>query len=184
MQVHQSTLTTERLILRPFIIADSDRVMQLAGKKEIYQTTLNMPHPYEQGMAEKWISTHASKFYNELGIVFAITLKETGELIGTINLDGTIEHKQAELGYWLGLQYWNKGYCTEASKEIIRYGFEVLNLHKITSRHMQCNPSSGRVMQKSGMTKEGELVDHIFKDDRFHTILVYGLVNFNSVIPN
>lgn len=50
---HQPTIETERLILRPFSISDADVVMALAGTKQVYATTLNVPYPYEPGMAEK-----------------------------------------------------------------------------------------------------------------------------------
>lgn len=107
----------------------------------------------------------------------AITLKQSGELLGAIGLEASQRHKRAALGYWIGVPFWGKGYCTEASRAIIGYGFRNLGYHKITSHHMECNPASGRVMEKSGMKKEGMLCDEVFKDGRFHTIVVYGLIN-------
>ncbi len=52
------TLQTERLMLRPFHVADAPRVKELAGAWEIAATTANVPHPYEEGMAEAWIGAH------------------------------------------------------------------------------------------------------------------------------
>ena len=174
---HPPTLETERLILKPFVIPDAPRVKELAGAPEIYETTLNVPHPYEDGMAEKWISTHASQFYNGNGVNLAVTLKRESVVIGAIGLGAASRHRRAELGYWIGVPYWGNGYCTEAAIEIIRYGFDVLNYHKITSRHMECNPASGRIMEKAGMKKEGVLVDEVFKGGKFHTLAVYGILN-------
>ena len=67
----QPTLETERLILRPFRLDDAKRVQLLAGRREIASTTLNVPHPYEDGMAEQWISTHESVFQAGRGVPFS-----------------------------------------------------------------------------------------------------------------
>ena len=53
---------TKRLLLRPFKLSDGPRVTDLAGDKAIADTTLNILHPYKNGMAEEWISTHEAKF--------------------------------------------------------------------------------------------------------------------------
>ena len=174
---HPPILETERLILRPFQISDAARVKALAGASEIYKTTLNIPHPYEDGMAEKWIASHASQFYQGNGVNLAVTLKTDGILIGAIGLDATLRHQRAELGYWIGVPYWGNGYCTEAAVAVITYGFTVMNHHKITSMHMQCNPASGRIMQKAGMRQEGALIDEVIKDGRYQTMIVYGIID-------
>ena len=176
MVSYPPTLRTNRLILRPFSIADAPRVQQLAGALEVYSTTLNIPHPYGDGLAEQWIASHPAQFYGGKGATFAITLAGADELIGAIGLAVLRQHQRAELGYWVGVPYWNKGYCTEAAIAVIRYGFDELDLHKITSRHMVDNHASERVMIKAGMRKEGEMVDEIYKDGVFRTLGVYGLV--------
>jgi len=174
---HPPVLETERLVLRPFQMSDAARIKALAAASEIYRMTLNIPHPYEDGMAEKWIATHASQFYEGSGVNLAVTLKADGILIGAIGLDATLRHQRTELGYWIGVPYWGKGYCTEAAVAVVRYGFTVMNYHKITSMHMECNPASGRVMEKAGMRQEGISIDQVIKDGRYHTMIVYGIIN-------
>jgi RimJ/RimL family protein N-acetyltransferase len=151
------TLVTDRLILRPFYIDDSPRVQELAGDQAVAEMTLNIPHPYQDGMAELWISTHQESFKNESSITLAITLKETDQVIGAIELDLNRKHHFGELGYWVGKPYWNQGYCTEAAKEVVRYGFENLELNRIQARTMVNNLASARVMEKIGMRREGIL---------------------------
>lgn len=177
--IHPPSLETDRLLLRPFAISDASRVQTLAGAARVYETTLNIPHPYQDGMAEEWIASHASQFYDGGGVTLAVTLKSDGSLIGAIGLMAVPSHQRAELGYWIGVPYWNNGYCTEAAIVIIRYGFDVLKFHKITANHLECNVASGRVMKKAGMAKEGVLVDEVRKDGSFHTLIVYGLITSN-----
>ena len=170
------TLQTQRLILRPFSIDDASRFSSWLVLSEVYATTLNIPHPYEDGIAEKWITAHSAQFSSDRGITLAITLATDGLLIGAIALGALPQHQRAELGYWIGVPYWNNGYCTEAALTVIRYGFEELGLHKITSRYIVGNHASEKVMIKAGMKKEGELADEVLKDGAFHTLGVYGLI--------
>ena len=171
------TISTERLVLRPFRIEDAPAVQELAGAREVYATTENVPHPYEDGMAEEWIASLAGKFESREQVALAITLADGGALVGSISLRVTVPHRRAALGYWIGVPFWGRGYATEAAAAMIRYGFDELELHRISAQHMSGNPASGRVMEKAGMRKEGELVDGILKDGVFHTLVVYGIVS-------
>ena len=127
-------------------------------------------------MAEGWISTHRIKFESGETIHFAIILKTTKELIGAVSLIIDKGSNRAELGYWIGKEYWNQGYCTEAARAIVDYGFGQLLLHKITASHFYGNPSSGKVMSKIGMKKEGCLRKHIAKNSEFEDLVVYGIL--------
>ena len=74
------------------------------------------------------------------------------------------------------MPYWNRGYATEAARAMLTFGFEVLELNRIFAEYYARNPASGRVMQKIGMTHEGMLRQHMFKDDRFEDSVVYGIL--------
>ena len=182
MTTQAPELVTSRLLLRLVQFTDSYRIMELAGDRRVYETTLNIPHPYDDGEAEKWIASSLLRFYSGKGAELAITIRESGELIGVIGLGPEAGHERAELGYWIGVPYWNHGYCTEAALAVIRFGFDVLGYHKITSRHMARNPASGRVMEKAGMSFEGELIDEVLKDGKFHTLKVYGILRGGAVV--
>lgn len=160
----QPIIETERLILRSFELSDSKRVQQLAGNPKIAETTLNIPHPYEDGMAEGWINTHKENLIENKSITYAIIKKEDNELVGAIGLMMNNLHRKAELGYWIGVPYWGKGYCTESSKAIIELGFEELGLNKIYARALVSNIGSWSVMEKVGMIYEGILRQEVIKD--------------------
>ena len=167
---------TKRLFLRPFELSDAPRVKELAGDKAIADTTLTIPHPYEDGMAEEWISTHQPRFEAGELVNYAITLKSTQELIGAIGLAINKRFNRAELGYWIGKGYWNNGYCTEAAKVMLEYGFSKLDLHKITATHITRNSASGNVMRKLGMRKEGCFREHVIKWEKFEDVVSYGIL--------
>ena len=170
------SLQTGRLILRPFSLNDAQDVKRLAGDPAVADTTLNIPYPYEDDMAETWIETHQAVFDEGKGVTFAIALRETAELVGAISLRTMTRFNRAEMGYWVGKPYWGNGYCTEAVKQIIAFGFDELNLHKVYAHYLTRNPASGRVMEKAGMSFEGHLRQHAFKDGVYEDLKLYAIL--------
>jgi RimJ/RimL family protein N-acetyltransferase len=170
------TLNTERLVLRPFTLADAADVQRLAGDRAIASTTLNIPYPYEDGMAEEWIGTHQERFESGNLISFAIVRAQDDTLLGAIGLFIEQQHRHAELGYWVGKPYWSNGYCTEAARTVVDYGFQILDLNRICARHLARNPASGRVMVKVGMSYEGCMRQHVLKWDVFEDVKFYGIL--------
>ncbi len=169
-------IETDRLILRPFTMTDAADVMRLAGDWAIADTTLTLPHPYLEGMAEAWISTHQESFDTGRGVTFAITRKPDGILIGTISLMSIVSGHQGELGYWIGKPFWSMGYCSEAGKAILKYAFTDLGLVRVHACHFARNPASGRVMEKMGMRYEGCRRRHAKKGERLEDLMLYGIL--------
>lgn len=172
----QPELFTERLLLRPFSLLDAPDVQRVAGDHAIASTTLVIPHPYEDGMAEDWIRTHPESFRNGTGATFAITLQPSGELAGAVGLVINPAHESAELGYWVGKPYRGMGVCTEAARRVLEYGFNTMSLNRIFARHMTRNPASGRVMQKLGMAYEGRLRRSVKKWGVFEDLDTYAIL--------
>lgn len=109
-------------------------------------------------------------------MAFAIERRSDHSLVGAIGLAVNKKHQLAELGYWVGKPYWNQGYATEAAREVIRFGFEDMNLHRIQARYMNKNPASGRVMEKIGMQYEGTLRQALHRFDEFEDAHVYAIL--------
>lgn len=173
----QPTFTTKRLTLRPFVLEDAWDVERLAGMREIADTTLNIPHPYPVGAATRWIETHAPVWAAGTGVVYAILNTSNGKLAGVVSLmQINRNHKRAELGYWIAVDHWNKGFATEASEALVDFGFRRLGLHRIESRHFLRNPASGKVMQKLGMQQEGIERDSAVKWDRYESLVRYAIL--------
>ena len=175
--IEQPILHTERLRLRPFVPGDAADVQRLAGVPEVAATILNIPHPYLDGMAEEWIATHRVDLELETGVVFAVTLRADGMLVGAVGLSSiSREHSRAELGYWIASGFWNQGYCTEAARAVLAYGFEELGLHRVHASYFAGNEASGRVLQKIGMTREGVQRHGIRKARVFRDLVLYAAV--------
>jgi ribosomal-protein-alanine N-acetyltransferase len=172
----QPSLETERLLLRPFTLADAPAVQELASAIEIASTTLRIKHPYEEGMAEAWIRTHAPAYEAGAEIAFAITERSEGLLVGAMGLVPDPAHVRAELGYWIGKPFWGHGYATEAGRALLGFGFDRLGLNCIHAAHFTRNPASGRVLQKMGMRPEGLLRQRILKWGVFEDIEVYSML--------
>lgn len=168
-------LAAPRLTLRPFLLSDAPIVQRLAGDRAVADTTLTIPHPYADGMAEAWIATHEGEWTRHEGATLAITEPELG-LIGAIHLRIELAQRRAELGYWIGVPFWNRGFATEAARTVIEFGFSRLSLQRIYAHHMVRNPASGRVMQKAGMQREGVLRRHFYRWGIPEDVAIWGVL--------
>lgn len=173
----QPSLTTDRLILRPFVPADAPVVQRLAGNPLIAAASTAIPHPYPDGLAEQWIATHAQSFDTMQSVVFAVTRKDDGELLGAISLlDITLEHQRAEMGYWINVDHWSQGYCTEAAKALMVFARDMIGTTRIVARCLARNRASAKVIEKCGLLLEGHLPKHVLKNNVFEDVLQYGIV--------
>lgn len=173
---HRPTLITARLVLRPLAPEDAGQIQRLAGAREVAATTLNIPHPYPDGAAEAWIARQAVAWAEGSEAMFGIVRRAGGALMGGIGLRIVKDHARAELGYWIGVPHWNRGYSTEAAAAVVRYGFEDLGLRRIHASHYANNPASGRVLAKIGMTYEGRRRAHILKWGEFLDVEEYAIL--------
>lgn len=169
------TIKTERLELRPFKVSDAADFQRLAGDRDLASTTLGIEHPYEDGLAEKWIrSTLVESMAGKL-IAFAITLLRDCSFVGSISLHPNDSRKQGEISYWIGKPYWNQGYATEALTRVLSYTFNTLKFERVYAAHFTRNMSSGRVMQKAGMLYEGSQLGPTVKWGVLESLELYGV---------
>lgn len=162
-------LRTDRLLLNGFCEKDAPYVAMLAGNIKVHEMTDVLPYPYEEYMAVDWIKTHD---FNSVNHEFAIRIRESNQLIGCVSIFYSDRHKRGMLGYWVGVDYWNKGYGSEAIKEVIRYGFEDLRLHKIWAECFEHNKASAKLMEKCGMEDEAVLRKHYLYQGREYIDIV------------
>lgn len=168
-------IQTERLRLRELMARDITRIVQYANNPKIVEMTLSMPFPYEEKDAVSWLAEANQGFSKQTHYIFAICQLQANEFLGGIGIEVKKRFNRAEMGFWLGEPFWNSGYITEAVAAVLEFGFNDLELNKIIAFHMDKNPASGRVMTKNGMIKEGELVEHIRKDEEYIDVIQYRL---------
>lgn len=140
-------------------------------------TTLNIPHPYHTDSAVVWLQNIIeSRRLGHNDQTFVILRKPDDMLIGAIGIRPEAKYKRAEIGYWVGVSYWNQGYMTEAVRRILHFGFDELDLNRINASYFTNNPASARVMQKTGMTFEGIMRQHIYKWNQFIDLGFYSIL--------
>jgi RimJ/RimL family protein N-acetyltransferase len=149
----------------------------MAGAREIADTTVSIPHPYDLDHALAWIGHQRRESVRGRATNFAIRLLAESQLIGCVGLrDIDPEHLQAELGFWIGREWWGKAYAREAAAEVLRFGFEDLRLNRIYAHHMVRNPAAGRVLLHIGMQREGLLRERVRKWGVFEDVIIYGML--------
>lgn len=173
----QPDLVTARLRLRPFSAADSRAVQALAGAREVADTTLTIPHPYPGDAAASWIATHRPAWTARTSVTYAITDVTDGILVGAVGLALVPAHASAEVGYWIGVPAWGRGYATEAAAALFDYAFGGLGVHRVEGRHFTRNAASGRVMQKLGMRPEGVMREAVRRWGRFEDLALYAVLS-------
>ena len=124
-------LKTERLKLRKLLIDDIPSLVKYANNKKISDQIINIPHSYGEPDATYRIAYVNQGFLNKSRFVFAIADILSNDFIGEISLNLQSNSAQSEIGYWIAEPFWNKGFATEAIKEVIKFGFEKLKLTSI-----------------------------------------------------
>jgi len=175
MLTHPGTqpIETPRLTLRPFEPGDApsvhanwagDEAVQRMYREPVYATLEET-----QGLLAKYIAGYE----NDDTYRWAVIEKASGECVGQVayfHMDN--QNHYGEIEYCIGRAFQRKGYCSEAVRAIMGFGFEKINLHKVQITHMAGNEASRGVILKCGLTYEGTLRDS-FCDDGIYTSRLY-----------
>lgn len=159
---------------RTFREEDVEELSLLLNNPNVSQfTSDHIPYPYTKEDAIKFlerVKTMPVEYMN------AVTLN--GKLIGGAGIhpqEMNLKYN-AEIGYWLGQEYWGKGYATEVVQKLISIAKESKNFHKLFARTFEGNLASEKVLQKNGFVHEGTLKEHIFKRGKFLNEKIWGLI--------
>jgi 8-oxo-dGTP diphosphatase len=142
-------IDSARLVLRAARADDAARIVALLADPEVAKHTSHIPHPYTLADAERFVAG-AQAMVDTAGFSFALSLRNSGELIGFIG--SRTRPGTAELGYWLGRAYWGQGYMTEAAQRVTRFLFQELGYGTVWASPEPGNPASRRLLEKIGMT--------------------------------
>ena len=170
-------LETERLILRRVDNNDYKEVLSLRSNPE---TMKYIPRPLlkNDDDALAHILMIETKIQNNEGINWAITIKGDPKLIGVIgHYRIQLENYRAEIGYMILPEFNGQGIVTEAVKEVVKYGFEIMKLHSIEAVIDPDNVASANVLKKNGFVKEAHLKENEFHEGRFYDSVIYSILN-------
>lgn len=134
-----------RVKIEPIARRHADNVQRLASHPDVVATT-NLPDPYPPDGAEQWIDNLLPRQEEGDEYAFGI-LNRDGEFVGVIGL-ANVGTEAAELGFWIGKPYWNRGYATAAARKALRFAFEQLELERVFARPLRRNAPSHRVLEK------------------------------------
>lgn len=171
-------LRTDRLLLRPFEADDLDALHAIHSDEAVVRWLYNDPRTLNEtrellGRKIAGAALHAEGDW--LGA--AMTLRDTGELVGDLSLFWASEtHRQGELGFVVHPLHQGRGYATEASRPMLAFAFEELGLHRVVGRLEPRNTGSARVLEKLGMRREAHLVENEWVKGEWQSELVYALL--------
>lgn len=171
-------LETDRLLLRPYRDEDLDALHEIESLEGTARYLYNAPLDLDatRALLERRKALTAIDEEHD-GLLLAAVLKETGTLIGHVNLEvKSREHHQGEIGYVLHPDHQGHGYATEAAAVMLRLGFEELNLHRIVGRLDARNAASARVLERLGMRLEAHLRENEFVKGEWVSELIYAVL--------
>jgi len=169
-------IETDRLLLRRVTNDDANAVFELRSNPESMKF---IPRPLLKNTKEalELIAEIDSKIETNIGINWAITLKDNPKLLGIIGYYRTQpENYRSEIGYILLPEFHGKGIVSEALNRLIKYGFEDLKLHSIEAIIDPENFASEKVLQKCGFIKEAHFKESDYYGGRFRDKVIYSLL--------
>ena len=146
--MEMAEIQTERLSLKQLGEDDKQTLISEIGNWEVAKWLSSVPHPYTQEDADNWLKIISTSELN-------LNIFRQNMLIGGVGL-APEDDGYHELGYWLGQQYWGKGYATEAAKGFLQYAADALHLKKFEASYMEGNDESANVLKKLGFKTIGE----------------------------
>jgi [ribosomal protein S5]-alanine N-acetyltransferase len=164
-------------VLRPWREGDESSLVRHANNYEVWRRLRDgFPHPYTHADAERWI---AFAMQQNPQTHFAIEMH--GEATGGIGLElrSDVERRSAEMGYWLGQDFWGRGIITAAVQALTRYGFETLDLTRIFAVPFTSSSASIRVLEKCGYVREGTMRRSAIKEGVVIDQVLYAVTNLD-----
>lgn len=153
--------------------SDRDSLVKHANNRKIWMNVRDrFPHPYRNDDAERWL-TYAKSSRPETNFAIAVD----GNAVGGIGfvLQDDVNRIAAEVGYWLGEEFWGRGITTAALCAVTEYAFATFELRRLFASVFEWNPASCRVLEKAGYTCEGRLMRSAIKDGKTIDQFLYAI---------
>ncbi|MGH6720260.1 MAG: GNAT family N-acetyltransferase [Alphaproteobacteria bacterium] len=148
-------LVTDRLVLRLPRPADAPAIQRFAGDERVARMTAAIPYPYPDGAAEAWIAKCIRQAKSGDGWQLAVAGRHDDILIGAVRLEPEVAGAPPELGYWIAVPHWGRGFATEAARRLLAFGFDAGGYGDVRSHALADNAASRRVLEKVGLEFDG-----------------------------
>ena len=169
-------LECDRIILRKMDRSFADDMFEYASNPAVTKYLTWDVHPNRR-FSYNYLGYVNSRYRTGEFFDWAITMRDSGKMIGTCGFTRfNFSSYSAEIGFVLNPKYWGYSIAPEASRRVIRFGFDTLELHRIEARYMENNIQSRRVMEKSGMTFEGIYRDMMLARGQFVSVGVCSIL--------
>lgn len=170
-------LETEHLVLRELGIADVEGVHEYASDPEVVRFMDWGPNTLGETREFVRRAIDSGKVEPRMEFHLAIVLKSDRRLIGGCGFCvSSSDNREGWFGYCLNRSFWGKGFATETAGALVRFGFDVLGLHRVFATCVPLNVASSRVMEKVGMTREGCLREHRWVKGKWRDSLSYSIL--------
>lgn len=144
------SITTARLVLRPFDLADCEALFKITQEENIFRY-FPTQGAWQMEKVERYIN-HQLAHWKKYGYGhWAVTMRETGQLMGWDGLEFLPDSNEIEVGYLFSKQFWGKGFASEATKSIVKFGIENVGIQEIIGLTHPENIASQHVLEKSGL---------------------------------
>jgi len=175
--VGTKTINTARLILRRFEYTDDDAMLEYWISDEKIQSLYSEPVYRTKREVKELLDQYISSYEREDYYRWAMVDRETDQCIGQIAYF-LVDNKNhfAEIEYCVGSAFQGRGLATEATRAVIGYGFEEMNLHKVQICTKTINTPSKRVIEKCGLKYEGTLRDYFYTDNGYIGRLYFSIL--------
>jgi len=153
--------------LRRLTKSDASQIARHANNKKVWDNLRDfIPYPYHEKDASFFIELTLKESPQ---LTFGV-LTESNDLCGVIGLvlQQDVYRLSAEIGYWIGEEYWGKGIVTKAIGLITTYGFEQLKLERIQAGVFDYNIASMKALEKNGYSKEGVFRNSVLKNGQMY----------------
>jgi RimJ/RimL family protein N-acetyltransferase len=167
-------LKLSKSVLREWKPGDEQSLVRNANSRRLWRNLRDaFPHPYTLADAEHWIN-----IANPTTPIRNFAIVVDGAAVGGIGLvlKEDVSRRSAEIGYWLGEQFWGRGIVTEAVRAVTDYAFATFDLCRVYAGVFEWNLASMRVLEKAGYEFECRMKKSVTKDGQTIDELIYAMV--------
>jgi len=173
----QLPLETERLMLRPYVRDDAPEITRLLNDVEMARFLMVIPHPFVEFDARTLVKAAWRRLTGGRGFDLLVTIKDGDDKpVGSAGVGLHDEGRRGELGFWIGRDYWGRGYASEAARRMTAFATQTLGVRRLTGTVAVDNDASLAVLGKLGFSESGRGEKRVPSTGELREVIYYELV--------